>query len=139
MLFDILKALEKLEKMSVIHRDIKIGNILFDNGRFKLCDFGLARIFEGRRMSTGVGNIMSKAPEIYEGFYSTKADVWSLAVSSYWVAYQTLPFDSKLNKAISTKNVGEAIDRFSQGLFTINADNNSTSFNIIINSMLQID
>ena len=36
-------AIEQMHKLGIIHRDLKIENILFDNQGFvKLCDFGSA-------------------------------------------------------------------------------------------------
>lgn len=42
-IYQITLGLEKLHLMNIIHRDVKIENILFDsNGFVKLCDFGSA-------------------------------------------------------------------------------------------------
>lgn len=41
--YQLCLALEKIHLFGIIHRDIKIENVLFDNGGFiKLCDFGSA-------------------------------------------------------------------------------------------------
>lgn len=42
-LYQTALALEQMHRLSIIHRDLKIENILFDNQGFvKLCDFGSA-------------------------------------------------------------------------------------------------
>ena len=39
--YQICLALERIHLLGIIHRDIKIENVLFDNSGFiKLCDFG---------------------------------------------------------------------------------------------------
>uniref|UniRef100_A0AC34F2U1 Protein kinase domain-containing protein n=1 Tax=Panagrolaimus sp. ES5 TaxID=591445 RepID=A0AC34F2U1_9BILA len=66
----------------IVHRDLKPENILLDKYlNVKIADFGLARRFEGERMSTHCGSTGYRAPEIladtYDGF---KADIFSLGV-----------------------------------------------------------
>ncbi|CAG2181595.1 unnamed protein product, partial [Oppiella nova] len=57
------------------------------NGRFfKLCDFGLAVLHEGtgNQHTGGVGTLRYMAPEVkLNAKYTTKADVYSLAVIAY--------------------------------------------------------
>ena len=39
---DMLSALEVVHKHDIVHLDIKPGNILLKDKRFKLCDFGMS-------------------------------------------------------------------------------------------------
>lgn len=72
---------------SVLHRDIKLDNILMDGeGGVKICDFGVSRLVKNNHIiKEQCGTPAYLAPEIiidegYEGFY---ADIWSLGVLLY--------------------------------------------------------
>ena len=43
---DITKALIKMHAHQIAHRDLKIENVLLNNKKFKLCDFGSASDLE---------------------------------------------------------------------------------------------
>ncbi len=68
---DICRALRHAHDRGVIHRDIKPGNLLMvADGRVKLSDFGIARLFGYSRL-TSPGNVLGTveymAPEQAEG------------------------------------------------------------------------
>ena len=50
LIVQLLKAVEYLHDRWIMHRDLKLSNLLLNNrGELKLCDFGLARSFEPTR------------------------------------------------------------------------------------------
>lgn len=81
----------------IVHRDIKLDNILLDtNGKIKICDFGVSKqlISEHEKLYEQCGTPAYIAPEIlkekfYEGF---KVDIWSAGVCLYAMLMGTVPF-----------------------------------------------
>ena len=75
-----LKGLEYLYYQNVIHRDLKLGNILLKNQLLvKICDFGLAKVYCRTDKPTICGTPNYLAPEVllHQG-HRPVSDVWSL-------------------------------------------------------------
>jgi serine/threonine-protein kinase len=85
---EICRALRHAHDRGIIHRDIKPGNLLMvSNGRVKLSDFGIARLFGNTRL-TSPGNVLGTAeymaPEQAEGgAMDGRADLYSLGTLMY--------------------------------------------------------
>uniref|UniRef100_A0A1A8TYS9 Uncharacterized serine/threonine-protein kinase SgK494b n=1 Tax=Nothobranchius furzeri TaxID=105023 RepID=A0A1A8TYS9_NOTFU len=87
-------ALGFLHDFGIIHRDVKMENILLnDNGHLRLADFGLSRRLErGGRAFTICGTIQYMAPEVLSGGpYNHAADWWSLGILLFSLATGKFP------------------------------------------------
>lgn len=83
-------------KLELMHRDIKVENILFaENAVLKLTDFGFSRENAGGRRirATACGSAAYVAPEIIKREpYSFHADIWSMGIVLYYMAFGKPPF-----------------------------------------------
>ncbi len=130
----ILFGLGHIHARGVLHRDIKLDNILMDaDGSVKICDFGVSKIItKGESIREQCGTPAYIAPEVisnegYDGFY---IDHWSLGVLLYAVLCATIPFKAQnmkeLLKVINSTTVtfpvslSENAKDLVRGLLTIN-------------------
>lgn len=92
---DMCRALNGCHQRNIIHRDIKPENILVSpEGKYKLGDFGIAKISEKTATGTLTGTYSYMAPEIFNHqHYGVSADIYSLGLVMYWMMNErTLPF-----------------------------------------------
>lgn len=72
--------------MNIVHRDLKLPNILINDDVLKLADFGFAKELkqENQLLVTMLGTPMTMAPEILQQKpYHMDADIYSLGVNFY--------------------------------------------------------
>ncbi|GAK68303.1 pkinase-domain-containing protein [Moesziomyces antarcticus] len=78
----LLSGLAYLHRKAVLHRDLKGSNILLNNqGRLKLADFGLARMYAKRRQGDYTNRVVTlwyRPPELLFGAtqYGSEVDMW---------------------------------------------------------------
>ena len=114
----IILALKFIHENNIVHRDIKLDNILIDlDNNIKICDFGVSKIVnKGDIMLEQCGTPAYIAPEIllnkgYEGF---GVDIWSAGVVLYAMLSGTVPFKGndikELHNSIITGNYQQIKD-----------------------------
>ena len=116
---DLCSALEACEEHDILHRDLKPDNILVtEDGVFKICDFGTAKILEKTHTENSVkGTFTYMAPEVYHGKkYNSRADLYSLGM----ILYRTMnrgrePFIPGDRRMVYYKDKEEALNRRMNG------------------------
>lgn len=94
---DVADALASLEG-NVVHRDLKPENVLLHEGRWSLCDFGVARYAEATTSPDTRKYAMTPgyaAPEQWRGERATSAtDVYAFGILAFELIEGRLPFAS---------------------------------------------
>ncbi|CAM9562843.1 unnamed protein product, partial [Laminaria digitata] len=97
MLTNMLSAVGYMHRHGIVHRDLKLENWLMqtpgDTTGVKLIDFGLSKHFDQEKsMQQAVGSTYYVAPEVLQGSYGPKCDMWSMGVISYMMVSGAPPF-----------------------------------------------
>lgn len=93
----IANALAYAHRKSVVHRDVKPANIIYDgeSGSLKITDFGIASLIDDNKTRTGtlLGTPSYMSPEQVAGEkVDGRADIYALGVSLYQLLTGQLPF-----------------------------------------------
>ena len=111
---DVTSALAFAHAGGIIHRDIKVDNILFTaDGTAVIADFGIARAVSGYATATGVNMTIGTphyvSPEQAQGRpLDGRSDLYALGVTLYKAATGDLPFRSNDWFELARMHVEEA-------------------------------
>ena len=105
-------AFRKMRYNNILHRDLKLGNVLIkftDESKMhfipKLADYGFSKelsIYNTR--TTHLGTPATMAPEIMMNLpYDEKSDLWSVGVMMYQLYYKEIPYDGMTEMEILNK------------------------------------
>jgi len=93
-------ALRHAHDRGILHRDLKPGNLMLDTeGRVKLTDFGIAKLFGGRQLTADggvIGTVDFMSPEQANGApTSQRSDLYSLGSVLFALLARRPPFAGK--------------------------------------------
>jgi serine/threonine protein kinase len=103
----ILDALHYLHSNDIVHRDLKIENVVyasdskdsdFSRISLKLIDFGFAALskLNQKQLRDFIGTPYYMAPEIVSNsYYGSEVDIWSLGVLTFYLIEGAFPFLGK--------------------------------------------
>ena len=90
----LLNGFKELHRVSALHRDFKLENVLLNDGVLKIADFGFSKQADIAKTTLGTRGYM--APEIMKyQKYDNKVDIWSLGVCLYRMVFGEFPFNGK--------------------------------------------
>eukprot|EP01136_Pigoraptor_vietnamica_P010156 Opistho-1_new@47449 len=102
----IVSAIDHCHESRVVHRDLKLENILLSADRNVLIsDFGLGRTFTDDLCGTFCGTPLYAAPELVSGikYPGPPADVWAMGVVLYAMVVGNPPFQAEALKQLYEK------------------------------------
>lgn len=106
-------ALDKAHAHHIVHRDIKPGNILFDEeGAPYLADFGIARYTDRTQTMTVIGSPRYMAPEQAQGLpLSPQTDVYQMGVVLFEMLTGRVPYEADTSDSILYQHIHHDIPR----------------------------
>ena len=113
--YQILSGLNYLHEKNVIHKNIKLKNIMVlqkeedINSKeeylwIKIIDFHTAEIFQKNRKDySHIHNSYYTSPEAIKNIYTEKSDIWSVGIILHLALTGKVPFDGKTDDEINYK------------------------------------
>ncbi|ORX59489.1 Pkinase-domain-containing protein, partial [Hesseltinella vesiculosa] len=93
----IASALDYCHQNAIVHRDLKIENILITRDEnIKIIDFGLSNFYSSKTtLNTYCGSLYFAAPELLRarGYVGPEVDIWSFGVVLFVMVCGRVPFD----------------------------------------------
>lgn len=106
-LLEAAQGLRYLHSVNLIHRDVKLDNILIDvDHHAKVADFGISKTNDSKMHTKYVGTSYYMAPEVtLSGLYSFKCDIFSFGIILFEVITENLePFVNLANVELKIAN-----------------------------------
>jgi serine/threonine protein kinase len=135
-----LDALEYMHSKRVVHRDLKLENILMDeNLNMKIADFGFASYKSIDCLKSYRGTMTYMAPEIKEGktYKGTQVDLFSMGVILFIIVHGIFPFkEARTEEYFYNLIVNGQTEHYFK---KVNGENLSTEFKDLILALFSYD
>lgn len=127
----VLKGLDALHKLNIMHRDLKSANVfLYKDRTAKLGDLNVSKVLHESLSYTQTGTPYYASPEVWKDEpYDYKSDIWSLGCVLYESAALRTPFRAK--------DMNMLYKRVIKGEYPDLPNWYSKSLNLVIKVMLQ--
>jgi uncharacterized RDD family membrane protein YckC len=105
---EIAKGLGYLHERGIVHRDMKPGNIFYDEGYVKIGDYGLSKfisVSQHSAQTASVGTVHYMAPEVGSGNYHRGIDIYALGVMLYEMLLGRLPYEGSTMAEVLMKHL----------------------------------
>ena len=97
------KSFKRMNQLHIVHRDLNLKNILvkYENEEktkftLKLADYGISKtMIDVSKLHTQKGTLRYMAPEVMDGEYKDKCDLWSLGIIIYLLYFNRYPYDGE--------------------------------------------
>ena len=138
----LFSVIRYLHTKGIVHRDLKLENILVETNTdknnnlvIKLIDFGASNFFKKNlNFSLKIGTPYYIAPEVLDKNYTYKCDLWSCGVIMYILLSGSPPFDGRTDQEIMSKVKSGKFD-FNKKIFELISSESKD----LISNLLQID
>ena len=101
--YSVLLAINYIHSFGIVHRDIKLNNILLVedslHSKVKLIDFGFAKIITPNEVcNEPIGTLLYASPELLlKQNYGFSVDIWNLGICLFFMLSGDFPFKSNKN------------------------------------------
>eukprot|EP00924_Labyrinthula_sp_SR-Ha-C_P010243 snap_masked-scaffold_23-processed-gene-1.15-mRNA-1 protein AED:0.41 eAED:0.44 QI:0/-1/0/1/-1/1/1/0/409 len=146
----LISAVLYMHKKDIIHRDLKLENILlarkeqkYEKMEIKIVDFGLAKAKQLKsRAKTFFGTLGYLAPEMFTNkIYNNKIDIWSTGIITFILGNGEFPFSQKTQismQKLKNKNLN-LLERKLQNKYKLNFSSNlSKDYKNFVTCLLKV-
>ncbi|CAG5098943.1 Oidioi.mRNA.OKI2018_I69.XSR.g16109.t1.cds [Oikopleura dioica] len=108
---DVVNGLRYLHSRGLVHRDIKLKNVLLDgNNRAKISDLGFCK--PGAMLSGSVvGTPIHMPPELFKGAYDASIDVYALGIMLWYICSGSTRLPQNFERCSSKEALWNAVRR----------------------------